>query len=109
MKKVLIKAYSQINLGDDLFVKILCDRYPETQFVIVAPKSKSTPYENIQNLEVVHFPQIIDSVFSRLGRNFNLYSYLSNKLAKECDLTIHIGGSIFIQSKNWIRMFKNYR
>src|SRR5699024_1160694 len=38
MKKVMVYAYSQFNLGDDLFIKILCERYPETQFVLYAPK-----------------------------------------------------------------------
>ena len=37
MKKIKVYAYTRQNLGDDLFIKILCERYPNTQFVLYAP------------------------------------------------------------------------
>ena len=36
MKKVFVYAYMAQNLGDDLMVRILCDRYPRVQFNLYA-------------------------------------------------------------------------
>src|SRR5699024_4992683 len=50
MKKVMVYAYSQFNLGDDLFIKILCERYPETQFVLYAPKQYKRCFQGMRNI-----------------------------------------------------------
>ena len=34
MKKILVLAYLRNNLGDDLFVEQLINRYPDTKFFI---------------------------------------------------------------------------
>src|SRR5690625_2356463 len=50
MKKVMVYAYTQFNLGDDLFIKILCERYPETQFVLYAPKKYKRCFQGMRNI-----------------------------------------------------------
>ena len=35
MKKVFLHTYSEQNLGDDMFVKYICDRYQHVEFYIV--------------------------------------------------------------------------
>ena len=52
MKKVLIRAFLNHNLGDDLFVYILCNRYKRTKFDIIG----ETKYKNIEACaENLHF------------------------------------------------------
>ena len=34
MKKILVNAYTSLNFGDDLFLKILFDRYPNVKWIL---------------------------------------------------------------------------
>ena len=74
-KKIYIKAYTRINLGDDLFIHIICSRYPNSTFYL----KKYSPYTdifcNIPNLI------IIDEI-----EKINI------------DAIVYIGGSIFIEN-----------
>lgn len=38
MKEIFIYAWLAGNLGDDLFVQSLCERYPAIQFCVLADK-----------------------------------------------------------------------
>src|SRR5699024_7019939 len=100
MKKILIRVYSATNLGDDLFIKILCNRYPSHKFYIIADKKHSKPFKSIPNLKVINHASFIDKVILKLGFRFTSYNFLSKKLAKRTDSVIHIGGSIFIENSN---------
>lgn len=107
MKKVMIYAYTYFNLGDDLFIKILCERYPNTQFVLYAPKGYQNTFKSLKNIQ--YFPS--DTIINR-GTNFifNLFKipFLTRRrLAKRCDLVVQIGGSLFIQSDQWQNELKN--
>lgn len=101
MKKNLIRAYSAINLGDDLFIKILCDRYPDHQFYIISSKLNSTPFLKIPNLTVIYRPRYIDGILAKLQINFKIENLLSKYYAKKLDSVIHIGGSIFMEHGDW--------
>ncbi len=49
MKKIFVSAYSAQNLGDDLFLKILSQRYPKQRFVFFADrKYKKYGFKNIR-------------------------------------------------------------
>jgi len=108
MKGNLIRAYSATNLGDDLFIKILCDRYPRQKFYIIADKKHSKPFETISNLKVINPVSFIDKIILKLGFNFTSYNILSKKIAKKNDSVVHIGGSIFMQNSNWSNRVKEY-
>ena len=32
MKKIFLYAYDHVNLGDDLFIETIVNRYPDTEF-----------------------------------------------------------------------------
>ena len=34
MKKILLNAYLNLNLGDDIFLKILFERYPDVEWIL---------------------------------------------------------------------------
>ena len=99
MKKILIKAYAQLNLGDDLFIKMLCERYKDTEFYLFA-----TPeYENLKgiqsnNLKILYNNTFAKKILFRLGRKFGVSNILEDLKAKELDGVVNIGGSIFIEN-----------
>lgn len=80
MKKVLINAYTEKNLGDDMFIKHLCCRYPHIYFYVLCKEQYKTALEKISNLTVV---TEIDCI-KQIKFNFQII----------------IGGSIFMQSVN---------
>ena len=52
MKKIFIYAYMAKNLGDDLMVRILCERYPNTKFYLFADAFYKTAFKDLDNLTV---------------------------------------------------------
>lgn len=80
MKKVLIHAYAEKNLGDDMFIEYLCTRYPSVSFYIFCHDCYCTAFRAIDNINILN----PNKTYSNL---------------KFC-LQIIIGGSIFMQSSN---------
>lgn len=74
-KKIYVKAYTRLNLGDDLFVFVLCTRYPEHQFYIKEHLPYTNVFKKINNINIVH--DITNIKF---------------------DAIVYIGGSIFIEN-----------
>src|SRR5690625_562348 len=103
MKKVMVYAYTQFNLGDDLFIKILCERYLETQFVLYAPMQYKRCFQDIRNIRF--FPS--DAFFVRSFNYIFKHLHIRKLLAKSCDAAVHIGGSLFIQGEDWRKMLEN--
>jgi len=102
MKRVLINAYTKDNLGDDLFIKVLCDRYPNTEFILYAPSSYRKTFKDLKNLSI--FPNdsfIVRLINSILFRIFNIKGYFLNRLSKKSDASVLIGGSLFMEVGNW--------
>lgn len=76
-----INAYINMNLGDDLFIEMLLDRYPNTQFSILAKnKSVTKAFDKYKNLKIV---------------------LSNNPQIGKCKSYISIGGSIFPQENIW--------
>lgn len=102
MKQVLIYAYLANNLGDDLFVKQLCKRYPHVLFHVIANDSYKITFQTIDNC-YVHCPNDpevlkVNAEKEALGIS-NGFFY---ELVTSCDAVIHIGGSVFVQHyDNW--------
>lgn len=99
MKKILIKAYAQLNLGDDLFIKMLCERYKDTEFYLFA-----TPeYENLKgietdNLKILYNDTFAKKILFRLGKKVGVSNILEDLKVKDLDGVVNIGGSIFIEN-----------
>ncbi|WP_445506459.1 polysaccharide pyruvyl transferase family protein [Niallia sp. 03190] len=79
--KILIDAYVEKNLGDDLFLKILFDRYPSSieWFIICSSEDKLKAFENYN--------------IKKFNKKIHKY--------KDFDAVINIGGSIFMQNGKW--------
>lgn len=52
MKKILLLAYTNINFGDDMFVKTICEFFPEQEFILNAPAKYSEVFSSVPNLTV---------------------------------------------------------
>lgn len=85
--KVLIDAYLYGNLGDDLFVDILTKRYPYVQFITISNFFQS----ELCNIKVYNSPLLKLSFFLNQFKKY---------LIKNTDMTISIGGSMYIEEKD---------
>lgn len=87
-KKVYLKAYTRINLGDDLFIHIICNRYPDVIFYLKEHSPFTDIFSDIRNLVIIG--------------NFDNIKF---------DAIVYIGGSIFIESSqssvNRVKELKN--
>lgn len=98
MKYVFLKAYLSKNLGDDMFIKYISSRYPETPFLINTNFDyddilATTP--NVRNVGIL--PRFIDRVFNKLVRQMPI----DRSIRASCSALVHIGGSIFIEPTNF--------
>lgn len=107
MKKVMIYAYTQFNLGDDLFIKILCERYPETTFILHAPGDYQHAFKELDNIRVFPSDTFIVRGFNVIFKSLHITSFSRQLLAKSCDAVVHIGGSLFIQQEDWQKTLEN--
>ena len=84
MKKVFVMAYLRKNFGDDLFVKMLLEKYKNIDFYIKADKSEFIDVlERYDNLHVLY------------GKDTDEELYNSD--VNEYDAYVYIGGSIFME------------
>ena len=108
MKKIKVYAYTKQNLGDDLFIKILCERYPNTQFVLYAPDVYKDIFKDNKNLEICSSEAKLNRVINFIARKFGVNNYVDRKLVENSDGGVYIGGSLFIQGENWREYTENY-
>jgi colanic acid/amylovoran biosynthesis protein len=97
-KKVLVCAYFAKNLGDDLFLKILFDRYPNVEWdLLTANRNYNEIFKDYKNVKIIYS-------YRNIGKNkFNLFFKLNDMFFKykKYDALVNIGGSIFMQSPAW--------
>lgn len=110
---ICIRAFVNGNLGDDLFVDILCRRYPEYDFFLTGEKKFGERFCEIPNLNyistdvfwrkwlirMINLPVwSINKVIGGLGKKgyINMYRYFDH-LSKKCQYNILISGSLFIE------------
>lgn len=97
MKKVLLKAYTVKNLGDDLFIKIICQRY-QNQFTIIYNGSTPTSLKKLNNLHISK--NVIFRIKRKILKNHTIKNHKEINLKKRNDIYVNIGGSLFIEPKN---------
>lgn len=103
MKKVLINGYFGVNFGDDLFFKILFDRYPDVKFTFYNNhylqhmyKKYKEIYKDYSNVEVKKYNKI-RKIFEKINYTYPINKFQLNKF----NACIFVGGSIFIQNNYW--------
>ena len=84
--KVFVNAYLEHNLGDDLFLDILVNRYPDHKYYIMSSSEKQR-----ENVKVYS-----NELFNKIIRRLELKKILANR----CDVIVSIGGSMYMEQKN---------
>ena len=90
MSKVLVRMYSVKNLGDDLFLRVLSERFPNDEFYVAS----HTKYKKECIAENVHIKY---NVLSKI-KDILLARYVSPNA--HYDAYILMGGSIFIEQQD---------
>lgn len=102
MREAFVSGYWQTNLGDDLFLKILSERYPNIFFTIISDEINGEVFNNIRNLNIISKRRsFTTSIIDRISGFTTLILPLSSfnqeiKLACSKKNYIEIGGSIFM-------------
>lgn len=100
MKKILLNAYMNLNFGDDLFLKIIFDRYPNVNWVLPkGGKKYKEVFKNYNNVTVSD--NMISKIKNKLGIN------IKNSLIDKYDAGVYVGGSIFMEIEEWKKQLKN--
>ncbi len=95
--KVFLKCVYKNNLGDDLFVEAICNRYPNVNFVTLAKENvKLEP--KIPNLKVYSAKRICYRFVRKLSFLLNKTCLIDRILMNRCDIIVTIGGSLFWES-----------
>ncbi|MBQ2960644.1 MAG: polysaccharide pyruvyl transferase family protein [Oscillospiraceae bacterium] len=93
-KEIYLKAYFRKNVGDDLFVRCVAERYPNVSFRMFAYPAFAKPFaqfHNIRNIGKVGL--FIDRACNRItGKHI-----CRQLMEKSAPAVVHIGGSIFIE------------
>lgn len=103
---VFLNAYVAKNLGDDLFIKILLERYPEHNFLILTDRKHKDYLSKYHNLSVKTKKfKYLDIILNKLRLKFSFNKLQIKNILKDTELSVIIGGSMFIE-KNHDTNFK---
>lgn len=104
MKIIKLYAYLENNLGDDLMINILLNRYKNYRFYYCDEWERSDVFLKYKNFFTF---KIIEQKFKSVNNFFNLFlpkskknyliNYISNYIDKHTICSVYIGGSIFMQ------------
>lgn len=99
MKRVFLYAYDKRNLGDDLFVYTIAKRYPDTKFYMWSDKTNKTTFQSLHNLKIIDkngmFVRFLNKVHPSFVSRYRAWLECRSKAV------VYIGGSIFMEYKNW--------
>ena len=96
MEKVYLNMYLNYNIGDDLFAKIVSERYPETNFCVFMHNKVKYKFKNIKIYSGFTY-KAINKALKLLSKNRNSIPQI---LAKKCKTGVVVGGSMFIEGKS---------
>lgn len=101
MKRVFLYAYDKRNLGDDLFIRTLAGRYPDTVFYLWTVRENRETFRDLPNLKTVEKDGPFLTVLGKLRASLpGRYKAL---LEKRCSAGVYIGGSLFTEYPDWQR------
>lgn len=109
---ILLKLYTKLNLGDDLFLKIICERYPQTNFRLLADQRymDNNQWNNLHIYDSSFKDTFTSKIIRVINRKFfpkqfkydlQKFYLKQNKIGfNNLDGFVSIGGSIFMQIAN---------
>lgn len=97
--KVYLRGFFYANLGDDLFIHMMAQRYPHIKFVIIVNSKYSYSYSSENNIDIIKFNKVIRGMDKLINKMFPSTS-LYHLIEKKADLSVVIGGSLFQEFVN---------
>lgn len=101
MKQVAIHAYPFGNVGDDLFIRTLCQRYPHVQFHLTLHMDYAKTFQDIPNITLHPSNSMVYRLRTWLYKN----SHFPMAVMRNIDATVYIGGSLFMEQVDWKKAF----
>lgn len=109
--KIMLYAYVDENIGDDLFIDLICRRYKNVEFYLYVPEKYINNYRYIKNLKCIPYKEINKNL-DRINRwffkgkltsklYFNKMYKLDKKWVKNMDAQLWLGGSQFVETEDW--------
>lgn len=113
MQKVFLYGYWAHNLGDDLFLQIFMEHYPNTEICLVT-ESKYAKYYDNPRITCIYKDEFFYHVKNKLCKIFaDKGAIFFSKEFKEADCAVILGGSLFMEYRNWekyvAKVLRNYR
>lgn len=98
-KTVFVDCYLAHNLGDDLFLQTLLNRYPDTHFIVIADNSYQDFCKQFDNvdLHVMNMASKKDGLI-KWWKNYCSFIKKRNVLVRNADATVTIGGSMYMEN-----------
>lgn len=108
-KRVYLRAYVAGNFGDDLFIRIVCERYPAIVFWTIGSQRYCHNFDDIPNLHYVKKDTLTKKILKKginiIGILFNVpflkyfsFDYIWNVVCcKKFDICLLVSGSYFIE------------
>lgn len=106
MKNIYLNCVYKRNLGDDIFIKIICERYNDCNFLIPNYR-KAEIIPKINNLKNYNINQNLYETLGKCTYRLNCRNPIDTFLIRKCDYIVTIGGSIFMESKN-LKKYKDF-
>ena len=94
---VFVYAYTNLNVGDDLFIHKLVSAYPDIRFVLMAKKPYGKMFSRYRNVTVHEEDSLSMKVFKML----RIDDRIQWRIPHECDYAVLIGGSVFKEDSKW--------
>lgn len=107
MKKVYLKCGMNNNFGDDLFLKIISERYCNKFSIIVTEKKY---IKNYNNVKFIYINSKIFRFFDKIGTLLKKRNFLETIFINKSDIILVVGGSIFMENIftfNYLMKFYN--
>lgn len=99
MKKIFLYAYDHINLGDDLFIETITDRYKDIEFYFWTNEKNKKVFQEQQNLKIIDENSTKTKLLKKIRPS--LEARYKAGIQKKCDAQVYIGGSIFMEYPTW--------
>lgn len=99
--QIRLHSYLANNLGDDLFVRIICRRYPDVTFWVACSRDRLRAFGDLPNLKRIPTIRGVDRVLRIARVPFRVNDAIRARIEGLCDAVVHLGGSMFMEQGDW--------
>ena len=93
----LCDAYLCLNLGDDMFVEYLTEKFPQVSFCVLVHPKYAKPFKRIKNIKLHYLLWFFNKLLKKIIKK----SLIKYRIVKKIKNYVYIGGSVFIEPENY--------